>query len=137
MCPRCHRAIPGAFRPGGPMGSIAPRRWALPTPGELIRLCPVDGPLARTHPPRPLTTDALRTAATHLQDTLNARRDRSWAQLFGQALSRRDDDFLVLLGHSLALLLRRGPLQDLDISQNELEQLLVDTVAAWPPRLVE
>ncbi len=119
------------------MGGLAPRRWPLPTSAELVRLCPIDGELSARHRPVRRTTDDLRSRAVHLDEALNAVGDREWAKLFETALPAEDDQFLVLMGHSLAVLLRRGPVSDIDVPRDDLEQLLVDVVGMWNPRSTE
>lgn len=116
------------------MGALAPRRWPIPTPGELIRLCPMDGEFADRYRPIPRTTDELRQHARHLAEALEAARDQGWARLFKKALAAGDDQFLVLMGHSVAVLLRYGPVADLDVARGDVEQLLVDVAAMWTPR---
>ena len=135
-CPRCQRPIPGAFAPGGPIAGIAPRAAALPTIPNLHQLCPIDGELGVRYKPSDRTAADLRDVAVQLEQQLRSGRNRSWAKLFHDALSKGDDEFVVLLGHSVAVLLPRGPSREVDLSQEELEQLLVDIVASWPRRSV-
>jgi hypothetical protein len=65
---------------------------------------------------------------------LHSQGERSWARLFSHVLKRPPDEFVTYLGHSLALLLKWGPTLDPGVSREDVEQLLVDTVAMWPPR---
>jgi len=54
-----------------------------------------------------------------------------------RALDRRnEEERLIYIGHGLAILLRHGPLQrpSVGVSMDDVEQLLLDTVARWPPR---
>jgi hypothetical protein len=58
--------------------------------------------------------------------------DPGWAKYFELAARQTDDEhFLSLMGHSLAVLVRHGPLGDLDLARDSVEQLLVDTVECW------
>ena len=132
-CPQCRRPIPGAFAPGRPLESVAPRRGSGRNAGARTRLCPIDGELAERHFPQTRDTRELRRAAMHLASALHAVGDDGWARLFTDALSCADEQFMVHMGHALALLLRRGPVSDVETTHDEIEQLLVDVVATWPP----
>jgi hypothetical protein len=101
---------------------------------ELIRLCPIDGPLRSAHRPGTRIVQEFRDAAHQIERQLHAQGDTSWARLFAEDLARPPDEFLTYLGHSLAFLVRRGPVLENGFTRDELEQLLVDTVATWPPR---
>ncbi len=131
-CPACHRPIPGAIEPHLMPVSGTPTRWPLPTRSELTRLCPIDGPLGRAYTPRPRTLIELRSVAEHLAEVLATEHDPSWARLFTNAIHKGSVHFLRNFGDALAVLLRRGPVTDLDVPKSQLEQLLVDTVAMWP-----
>ena len=79
--------------------------------------------------------DDLRGVATHLAEVLHEHHDGSWARMFRRTLADDDDAFAMSVGDALAVLLRHGPLSDIDLARDEVEQLLVDVVATWPPRL--
>jgi hypothetical protein len=135
-CPRCGRPIAGALAPGGKSGfMVVPSIGQMMTKAEFINLCPIDGAFARTHPPRAIQIDDLRRRAAALSIELRSAGDPGWAKYFEHACDEHDEQrFLSLLGHSLAVLVRHGPLQDLAVARDDLEQLLVDTVATWPPK---
>jgi hypothetical protein len=136
-CPLCHRPIAGAMAPGGPMGGSVPRRWPLSTPSELVALCPMDGPIGRKHQPRAQPIAELEREVRTVEARLSTDGEHSWARMLGKALDRQaETERLSQVGHALAILLRHGPLGRLSVgvSVDEVEQLLVDTVARWPPR---
>jgi len=133
-CPRCGRPIAGSYAPFGGMGGITPARWPLSTPHELIRLCPIDAPVGSAHRPGTRSVQEFRNAAHQIERQLHAQGDTSWARQFAEDLARPRDEFLAYLGHSSAFLVRRGPVLERGFSRDELEQLLVDTVATWPRR---
>ena len=130
-CPVCGRPIPGALAPPYLPGPATRWPWSRI---ELTAMCPIDGALRRTHQPEPTSVADLREAAGDLAGDLRAKRDVGWAKYFEAAVHQEaDDDFLTLMGHALAVLIRRGPVSDLNWPIDELEQLLVDTVGHWRP----
>ena len=114
------------------MRSVAPRRGISRNVGALTRLCPLDGDLAERRAPQTRDPKEVRRVAMHLASQLDAAEEHSWARLFTEALSCPDDEFMLRTGHALGLLLRRGPVSDVKVSEDEIEQLLVDVVATWP-----
>ena len=119
------------------MGGGVPRRWPLLTPAELTRLCPVDGPIARTHRPRDQPIHDVEAEVRSVASRLDNDGEHSWPQMLRRALDHQaEEERLIYIGHALAILLRHGPLQrpSVGVSTDEVEQLLLDTVTRWPPR---
>lgn len=135
-CPTCRRPIPGAIAPQLTTGVDGPMRVApRPSPSELRALCPIDGSLARTYAPAVRAEPELRDVAERIARALRAGHHRGWATHWADALAANDEErFRILLGHALGALLRRGPWPDSGWTRPQLEQLLVDVVATWPPR---
>jgi hypothetical protein len=118
--------------PGGPMGGIAPHRWPLLTPVELAALCPVDGPIARTHRPRTQPILDLDAEVRSIASRLDNDGERSWSRMLLKAFGHpAGQERLTYIGHALAIVLRHGPMQrpSIGVSTDEVEQLLLDTVA--------
>ncbi len=132
-CPRCHRPIPGGIHHPFP-------GWVIPGPlastdAELLRLCPLDGPSGRDHPPQDRPIDELTDDVRGLAESLATDGEGSWAKMLASAAERDpDDERLTYMGHAVALLLERGPRHwwGTRTDRTRIRQLLSDIVVKWP-----
>lgn len=114
-------------------GPIA-NTWPL-SEKELIALCPIDGPLSKVAVPSGRSQAEIELATASEADALRDAGFDNWASMLRGCLERPDPvTRLSYVGHSLAILLHRGPLSHHDlVTQRDLvRQLLVDSVILWP-----
>ena len=133
-CPRCHRAIPGGIHHPFP-------GWVIPGPqartdAELLRLCPLDGPSGREHPPQDRSLHELAEEVRDLAASLGDDGEESWSKMLTAAAERQpDEQKMTYMGHAVALLLERGPRHwwSHRTDRPRIQQLLSDIVVKWPP----
>ncbi len=136
-CPTCRRPIPGGIRPQMYSSKLAGTWRVNPraTDKQLIALCPIDGRLSSRYRPSGRDEATIEREVADLEAHLRSNGLENWADLLASSLER-EAERPSYIGHSLAIVLRHGPADNqlLRAEGDRIQQLLVDTVALWPPR---